>query len=267
MTISFKNDLLLAITTTARPGDQEQQKAQTLAEQTGYPYLPRQNRSLAKQAALSALDGLLVVERKTLALWLAGEVFRYHPNMAKLRLLALLSGKNDSLTSAMELTPGESVLDCTCGLGADAILAAHMVGENGRVCALEASAPLALLVGEGMASYTLAHPEELTRAMRRIEVRQIDFAHVLRQAEESTWDVVYFDPMFNETIDAASGLDLVRRLGHSGTPSPADLDQARRVARRRVVMKDRQPGPNLMRLGFAKVQEGRRICYGTLKAL
>ena len=32
-------------------------------------------------------------------------------------------------------------------------------------------------------------------------------------------------------------------------------------------MKDRQPGPNLMRLGFAKVQEGRRICYGTLKAL
>ena len=150
-------------------------------------------------------------------------------------------GKDDSLARAMELTPGESVLDCTCGLGADAILAAHMVGNDGRVCALEASAPLALLVGEGMASYTLEHPEELTQAMRRIEVRHADFAHALRQAEESTWDVVYFDPMFNETIDAATGLDLVRRLGHSGIPSPADLDQARRVARRRVVMKDRLP--------------------------
>ena len=69
------------------------------------------------------------------------------------------------------------------------------------------------------------------------------------------------------TVAGARGLDLVRRLARAGGPTSADLDQARRVARRRVVMKDRLPGPELDRLGFTTIQRGRRVCYGALDAL
>ena len=260
-------DLALAITTVSRSRVQECETARRIAAETGYPYLPRSNSALAQIAAQAGLDGLLVVERQGLALWINDQSLRYHPNMAKLRVLALEQQKNDVLIDALQLSPGDRVLDCTCGLGADAIVASYAVGPTGRVCALESSRPLALLVTRGMASFALADPPELVPAMRRVEVHHTDFATHLRAEADNTWDVVYFDPMFGETVAAAHGLDFVRHLAQPGGPAPADLTEARRVARRRVVMKDRLPGPELDRLGFATVQRGRRVCYGILDAL
>ena len=190
----------------------------------------------------------------------------HHPNMAKLRILALEQGKHDVLVDALQLKLGDRVLDCTCGLGADAIVASCVVGPAGRVRALEASPLLALLVERGMASCMLDDPPDLVPAMRRVEVCCADFADYLRCEADNAWDVVYFDPMFTETIADSAGLDLVRCLAEAGGPSPADLGEARRVARRRVVMKDRRPGHALARLGFAKVEESRRVCYGVLPA-
>ena len=186
--------------------------------------------------------------------------------MAKLRILALAQGKHDILVDALQLKSGACVLDCTCGLGADAIVASCKVGATGRVRTLEASPLLALLVEHGMASYALDDPPDLAPAMRRVEVLNADYADYLRREANNAWDVVYFDPMFSETIADAQGLDLVRCLAWVGGPSPADLGEARRVARRRVVMKDRRPGRALARLGFAKVEESRRVCYGVLPA-
>ena len=65
----------------------------------------------------------------------------------------------------------------------------------------------------------------------------------------------------------APGLDLVRRLATPGGPSADDVQQARRVAQRWVVMKDRLPGRSLAELGFTKNKISRRICYGTIDAL
>ena len=258
--------LAFAITTSARPGPRELANAHCLADETGYRYVPRARRSLSKIAEAEALTGLIVVERGNLNLWVAGQCLRYHPNMAKLRILALEQGKHDILVDALQLKLGDRVLDCTCGLGADAIVASCKVGATGRVRTLEASPLLALLVEHGMASYALDDPPDLTPAMRRVEVLNADYADYLRREANNAWDVVYFDPMFGETIADAQGLDLVRCLAWVGGPSPADLGEARRVARRRVVMKDRRPGRALARLGFAKVEEGRRVCYGVLPA-
>ena len=175
-------------------------------------------------------------------------------------------GKHDILVDALQLKLGDRVLDCTCGLGADAIVASCKVGATGRVRALEASPLLALLVERGMACYVIDDPPDLVPAMRRVEVLNADYADYLRREADNAWDVVYFDPMFSETIADAQGLDLVRCLAWVGSPSPADLGEARRVARCRVVMKDRRPGRLLARLGFAKVEESRRVCYGVLPA-
>ena len=265
-TTTARRDFSVAVTTTSRPRPQECATARGLATATGCPYVPRGQDALAQTADRAGCAGLLVVERTDLSLWVAGRRFRYHPNMAKLRVLALRQRKRDALIAAMEITPGESVLDCTCGLGADAIVASWVVRPAGRVRALEASPLLALLVERGMASCALDDPPDLVPAMRRVEVCCADFARYLRDEADNTWDVVYFDPMFTETIAGSEGLNLVRCLAEEGGPSPADLDQARRVARRRVVMKDRRPGHALTHLGFAKVEEGRRVCYGALPA-
>lgn len=255
-----------AVTTTSRPRPQECATARGIAAATGCPYVPRGRDALAQAAGRAGRAGLLVVERTELSLWVAGRRFRYHPNMAKLRVLALQQRKRDALIAAMQLAPGGSVLDCTCGLGADAIVASWVVRPAGRVCALEASPLLALLVERGLASCAIDDPPDLVPAMRRVEVCCADFARYLRGEADDAWDVVYFDPMFTETIADSEGLDLVRCLAEGGGPSSADLDQARRVARRRVVMKDRQPGHALAHLGFAKVEGGRRVCYGVLPA-
>ena len=254
--------LALATTTVARPRPEECEAARRIAAEMGCPYWPRDG--LDKTCA--DLDGLLVVERENLALWIAGQRFCYHPNMAKLRVHALRQQRKDSLIDALQIAPGASVLDCTCGLGADAIVASYVAGPEGRVRALEAAPLLALLVERGMASYSLADDPDLDLAMRRVEVRRADFATYLRKEADAAWDVVYFDPMFDESIAHARGLDLVRCLARPGGPEPADLHEARRVARRRVVMKDRRPGRSLARLGFAKVAESRRVCYGVLPA-
>ena len=259
--------LAVAITTATRPRDAECELARRLAAETSYDYVPRDRRPLAEIAMAAQCEGLLGVERGELALWIDGESLRHHPNMAKLRILAIEQGRGDVLVDALQLKPGDRVLDCTCGLGSDAIVTAYAVGPSGRVRALEAAPLLALLASRGMAAWNGTEPPSLAPAMRRIEVAYADYADFLRGEVDDSWDVVYFDPMFNTTVAGARGLDLVRRLARAGGPTSADLDQARRVARRRVVMKDRLPGPELDRLGFTTIQRGRRVCYGALDAL
>lgn len=258
--------LHLAITTFFHAGEKERDRAFQFAVETGYPYLPRKPGSAARTAAQAEVDGLFVVGDADLSLWLPGQRYYFHPDTAKLRISGMQCKKNDPLIDAMGLAAGDSVLDCTCGLGTDAIVAAYVVGSAGRVRALEASEPLALLVSHGMATYNLADFAALPEAMHRIEVCHVDFITALREEADNSWDIVYFDPMFTETIDAAKGMDIVRRLGRRGSPTPDDLREARRVARRRVVMKDRLPGLELDHLGFTRVRAGRRICYGTLEA-
>ncbi len=260
-------DLNLAITTISHPRAQECETAHAIAAELNAPFIPRVNGQPGKTAEHSDREGLLIVEREGLALWVAGQTFRYHPNMATMRVRALSQKKNDGLVDALRLRTGASLLDCTCGLGADAIVAAHVVGPTGRVRALESSTLLALLLIRGMARYSLVSPPELIPAMRRVEVHHTNFTDYLRRESDNAWDIVYFDPMFSETIDISQGLDIVRRLAYPDGPSLHDIQEARRVARHRVAMKDRHPGQNLARLGFTTIIKSRRICYGTIDAL
>ena len=162
--------LAVAIThsTTARPP--ELATAAKIAAALDCPYWPRPEGPLEVFAKAIAADALLVVGRCDLALWSGGHYLRYHPNAAALRIINLLRGRGDVLNELMRLALGDRVLDCTCGLGADAISAAHSVGPEGHVLALEASPLLALFARCGMASYE--HPTTLaiTQAMRRVQV-------------------------------------------------------------------------------------------------
>ena len=60
--------------------------------------------------------------------------------------------------------------------------------------------------------------------MRRVDICCTDFARYLRREADNAWDVVYFDPMFTETIAAArasiwSAVWPARAVRHSPTCS------------------------------------------------
>ncbi len=242
----------LAVTTTFDPTAAALAAARDAAARRALPYQPRATRSLAEVALAAGVEALLVLGRHA-SLWMEGAEQRWHPGMGGLRAKRLLLNERvtgDSFLEAARLQPGDAVLDCTLGVGADALVAATAVGEGGRVVGLESSPLLAAWTGEGLARLA-------GEAAARVEVIAADHAAWLASAPDRSFDVVVFDPMFRHARAAAPGFDLLRRLGDARPLSRVALDRARRVARRGVLVKDGTPGWDLARLGLAPV-EGKR---------
>ena len=257
--------LTILVTTSVTPSGTTVDVAVAIAGELDCPFLPRGRKSVARLLRDEGREAALVLGPHEIRLMTDAGSFGFHPNMAALRILALGQGRGDRMVKAMGLERGWRVLDCTCGLGADAVVASHVAGSTGEVCAVEHSPVLAALVRYGMRTYVHKEPS-VQHAMRRVRVTAGDSGDVLRAQGDGEWDAIYFDPMFESTIASAKGLDIVRRLGTTNTPSAATIAEARRVARRCVVMKDRAPGERLERLGIPVVSKAKRVWYGKLEA-
>ena len=255
----------VVVTTTHSPSPEVEDSATQLARRVRRPLVARHRDTIHTLTRREGVLAALVVGPARVRLIDQGRGYGFHPSMARLRVSALRAGGGDRLVKVAGLRAGDSVLDCTCGLGADAIVAAHAVGENGIVVTLESSAMLAAMISNGMQHYDDGFAV-LVRAMRRVTVINAEYEGLLPLLPAGSWDVVYFDPMFVSTIDEAKGLDLVRMLGSGGTPSRDVIAEARRVARRCVVVKDRAPGQLLRALDIPVVSRTQRIWYGRLDA-
>jgi len=252
----------LAITTPASPSPATVAAARRAAARHGVAFLPRHGHELAELAAGAGVDVLVVLGGQA-SLWLpgapgagssrAGPGHRWNPGMGALRARRLALGERatpDPFLAAADLHVGDAVLDCTLGLGADALVAAQAVGEGGRVVGLESSPALAAWVDEGLRR--LDAP-----AARRVEVRCADHAAFLDASPERSFDVVVFDPMFRHARAQEATFDVVRRLADARPLGEAALARARRVARRWVVVKDGAPGWDLARLGLDPLPSAR----------
>ena len=243
----------LAVTTPLEASPSTVHAAREAADRRALPFRERRGRSLPELAAAEEVDTVLVLGPAASILWADGEEQRWHPGMGELRAKRLLQGERttvDSFLEAARLRPGETVLDCTLGMGADAFVAATAAGPAGRVTGIESSPALAAWVGEGLAR----HPGE---AARRIEVVCSGHDAFLAAAAERSFDVVVFDPMFRHARAAEPRFDLLRRLGDASPLARTSLDRARRVARRGVLVKDGAPGWDLTRLGLSPLPSAR----------
>jgi hypothetical protein len=92
---------------------------------------------------------------------------------------------------------------------------------------------------------------------RRIEVRAVDHLAALTALPSRSFDVVVFDPMFRHARAQPSGFDLVRALADARPLRAGAVAEARRVARRWVVVKDGAPGWDLARLGLTPLPSAR----------
>jgi len=160
--------------------------------------------------------------------------------LAALRLKEIAKGRTDDpLQRVGELRPGERVLDATLGFAQDARVAARLVGSGGSVLGVESSLPLAVL-----------SDATLRREGSRIEVRQADSGLVLRSLPAASVDIVLFDPMFGRALAAQPGFEMLRRLANLAPLSVEVLADARRVARRAVLVKAARYTPMLRSLGL-----------------
>ena len=137
--------MVQAIATTGRKcTDDAVSLAKWAAEHAKIPYVPRANLSGQALRERYGVDFILIAKQGLLTLSTpAGDLF-FHPNMAHLRLKNLRfgsAGTGDRMVEAMGLSHGMSVLDCTLGFGADAIVASFAVGPEGKVTGIE-SQPL-----------------------------------------------------------------------------------------------------------------------------
>jgi len=249
----------LAVTTPLRPSPAEEAAARDAAARHGLPYAPRGNRGLEAVRAAAGADALLVLSGSRAVLSAGGAETRWAPGMGFLRAKRARAGlrgepldatTRDPFLEAAGIAEGDLVLDCTLGLGADALVAAVAAGARGRVVGLEASPALAAWVAEGLRRLG-------DEAAARVEVRTGDHAEVLVSLPDRSFDVVVFDPMFRHARAEPAGFDLVRRLADPRPLSPAALARARRVARRWVVVKDGAPGWDLARLGLTPLPSAR----------
>lgn len=248
------------ITTARKPSKEIVAEAKGIGRQYDLPYVTRGNQSL--DSLIEQYSTVLLRSSQRLSCHtLAGEFF-LHPNMAAVRIKLLRQGKEDIMLRAMDLRPGDSVLDCTAGLCADSLVAKYRAGQGGRVVALEKSLPVYIVAKHGLDHYS--GPQRFQDLAAGIELAHTDFRDYLAALPEKSFDVVYFDPMFDRPVLKASALLPLRPLAWHQPLVQADMDLATGVARRRVVVKQRS-FYDFSQLGLALASgQNRKIAYGFL---
>ncbi len=250
----------VAVTTPLRPSPAEEHAAVLAAARYGLPFVARGGRALTRVLATAEAEGALVLSETRAVLSAGGAEHAWSPGMGLLRMKRFLDARSrgrppephdrDPLLEAAGIVPGDRVLDATAGLGADALVAAAAAGARGEVLGLESSAALAAWTGEGLRRLAV-------EAARRVELLHADHLAYLASAPDRSFDVVLFDPMFRHARAEPGGFEVVRRLADPRPLSTEALAQARRVARRWVVVKDGAPGWDLARLGLTPLPSSR----------
>lgn len=250
------------IVTTAASGDPAE--AEGLARRFGIEAQPRGGRTLAQLLEDASGQSVLVLARRRADLYENGRAFRASAGMAFLRLQRARNGDPDPLVKLAGLQPGESVLDATAGLGGDTLLAAH--ATQTRVIALESDALLCAFTQAALHRL----PGRDCAPANLVEIRRADHRDYLAKTPSRSFDVVLLDPMFRAPADAGPLFhELLRNHAEHGPLEPATLREARRVARRGVLVKDSRTGDELVRLGLTP-QLSRRsaaIAFGWVPAL
>lgn len=250
------------VTTAYRPTSSLFENAGRVSADLSLKQVPRNKRSIDRLHADERAD-LLVCLKERLEFYPLGknEPFFFHPNSAAFRTKRPL--EQDPLIEISGLEAGDSFLDCTLGLASDSIVASQCVGEDGQVYGCESHPVLAYVVGQGLQQYTgMPHLDE---AMKRIKVISSDAVSYLGKLESDSIDVIYMDPMFTEEIAEASNFTPLRGPADQGQLTELWMAEAKRVARKTIVLKAHFRSQDFERFGFARrIRPNTKFHYGVI---
>jgi hypothetical protein len=246
----------MIITTSTKGQDNLEVDALQVAQDLGLPYVKRRRYSINKLMENYNIESMILVTTKGIRYVIRDqteEPFFFHPSSAMFRYKRLIKRGHDPFVESTQLTKGMSLLDCTLGLGSDAIIASYIVGSKGKVDGLESVELLAYMVQSGLKKWDTGI-EELNLAMDRISVYNKHHLEFLQSSPTSGYDIVYFDPMFEQTKSDSIGLSPLKKIANYEDLSLRIIKEAKRVARRRVVMKDSSHSSRFTQLGFSTIE-------------
>ena len=181
-------------------------------------------------------EAVLIVETDRVSVLKNDQKFFFHPSLAVIRKSNIDSGQRDYLIESLALDGDEEVLDCTFGLGSEAILIAHFL-PYGKVIGVEKSPIVKIVVEDGM-----KHTENLYKwireAVMRIEIIEADYKEYVRNSERK-FDCVYVDPMFEHPRYNSAAMNSMRPFADHSTISSEDIEAMKKKAKKRVVVKAR----------------------------
>jgi len=253
------------ITTSPKPSGNVLEQAGRLSIMLSAKLIPRSKHSVSK----------LVEENGEVIVVTEGEVRLYdrasesplffHPSMAFVRVKRLRRGESDPLITLSACEKGDTIIDCTAGLASDSIVFSYAAGADGNVTALESEPVLAALIKEGLAHYKTGFTD-VDDAMRKIRVECANHLEYLANQPDNSADIVYFDPMFRQPIHESSAIGSIRTLANPNELSLEAVEQAKRVARRTVILKEHRDSGEFARLGFKRMHVNTsKIAYGVIK--
>ncbi len=169
----------IGITTAKRTSERQLEVVKGLIKQFNLPFFARNKNSINSIIEKHKLDYLFVVENTKLYLSDGANKLFWHPNTAILKLKENNAGP---LVRALDLKRGDHVLDCTLGLGADALLIANAIGENGKVTALEANPYIAYLTERGINTSDFQIIKQLAT---RIDIINLSYQDYLKNTQKN----------------------------------------------------------------------------------
>lgn len=240
----------MIVTTAGRNNACVIQTAKEISELYNLRYIDRNKESINNLREKYHSNVLMVGSGK-IELHTQESVVKYHPNFAQVRMKRILKRQDDAFLEATNLIEGSTIIDCTMGMLSDSLIASFAVGKTGSVTSIEAVSELYITMVEGMKKYRY-EIEELRDAAKRIMTYNMHSLDYLKQQYNDSVDVVYFDPMFEETIDASTGLQSMQRMAdHTGLSNEL-IEEAKRVAKKRVVLKAHFRSPMFEAYGFMR---------------
>lgn len=250
------------VTTAYRPNGKTDELAAQVSADLSIAFVPRMKRSIGKIQEQEGAD-VVVAAKERLEFYPQGktEPFFFHPNSSAFRTKRPI--EQDPLIEVSGLMPGDVFIDCTLGMASDAIVASMRTGSDGAVFGCESHPVLAYIVAKGLAEY--AEMPHLTEPMRRIQVMPGQAVDYLRGLPDNSVDVVFMDPMFTEEIKEASNFSPLRPAADSGQLTKEWVDEAKRVARKSVVLKAHFRSADFERFGFMRrVRPNTKFHFGSI---
>ncbi|AYC29442.1 class I SAM-dependent methyltransferase [Paenisporosarcina cavernae] len=254
------------LTTSGRPTSQEIVTAKTFSEQLSIPYIDRNKRTL-KQLFDQYNQAMLVLSKNQWDFYEDAEKdpFFFHPSSAMFRLKRIKRGENDPFIESCNLTSGMRFFDCTLGFASDALLASYVVGEKGKVVGCEEHKERAFVLKEAIC-HGFSPYQDFLQEIPPITIYGETAEAKLAVCEDNSFDVVYLDPMFDETIHESANMNPLRNGIIRSKISDNWIHEAKRVASKRVVMKGHFSSNDFVKYGFQQhIRPNTKFHYGVWK--
>lgn len=230
--------------------------AESIAKELPAIYLPRNKQALSR--FFTDVARVLVVYKDRLVLeQVGGQSLFFHPDTAMLRIKA----GRDPLLELIGDKP-KTILDCTMGLASDSIV---LASAGHQVTALESSQLIHFMVSRGLKEFDSGN-EAVNQAMRSIEAIWTDSLPYLKNQADKSVDVIYFDPMFSKEIKESDNLDGLKPFANYSALSEEILVEAKRVARRKIIIKAHFRDSVFEEFGFKRhVRPSQKFHYGEIR--